>query len=201
MKHPQCFHRQLIRAALLTLLMTGGCSESPDMRDQRLVDYARDSMTEQRKQNDRIAGQAKAIVEESSQLATAAKEMVQSDAAARRELIAAQTELNSQLNDQRATVDAGHDQLEMERLQIAQQRFRDPVIAAAIHNTGLIIACLLPLVVCIFVIRQMKTQEPDHAAVAELLVSEMTSIRPILLPSPSRRSVGIDHDDAGEPPF
>ena len=201
MKHIPFFHRMLTLTVLATALMTAGCGESPDMRDQRLVDYARDSMTEQRKQNDRIADQAKAVVEESSQLATAAKELVQSDAEARRELIAAQTELNSQLNDQRANVDAGRSQLEMERQQIAQQRIRDPMIAAAIQNTGLIIACLLPLVVCIFVIRQMKTQEPDHAAVAELLVSEMTSIRPILLPSPSRRSVGIDHDDTGEPPF
>ena len=201
MKHIPFFRQMLTLTVLATLLMTTGCGESPDMRDQRLVDFARESMTEQRKQNDRIADQAKAVVEESSQLATAAKELVQSDAEARRELIAAQTGLNSQLNDQRATVDAGRDQLEMERQQIAQQRIRDPMIAAAIQNTGLIIACLLPLVVCIFVIRQMKTQEPDHAAVAELLVSEMTSIRPILLPTPSIRSVGIDHDDAGEPPF
>jgi hypothetical protein len=47
---------------------------------------------------------------------------------------------------------------------------------------------LLPLVVTVFVIRQMQSQEPDHAAVAELLTLELTSDEPLLLPAPQRRS-------------
>ena len=54
-----------------------------------------------------------------------------------------------------------------------------------IQNIGLTLACLLPLVVAVFVIRQMQSQEPDHAAVAELLVLELTADEePRLLPDP-----------------
>ena len=89
------------------------------------------------------------------------------------------------LRHQGQTACAGRDQLEQDRREIAQQRFRDPIVAAAVQNVGLIIACTLPLIVCIFVIRRMSSREPDDAAVAELLVYELTSDRPVLLPGPS----------------
>ena len=59
--------------ALALALAMVGCGESPDMRDQRLAEFARQSMTEQQKQNARIADQSKAVVDESHQLAQAAK--------------------------------------------------------------------------------------------------------------------------------
>jgi len=61
--------------------------------------------------------------------------------------------------------------LEQERKQIAAQRHRDPVLAASIQTVGLVLAALLPLVVCIYVLKQMSRSEPDDGAVAELLVS------------------------------
>ena len=185
-------HRVL---TLALLVMTAGCGDSPDYRDQRLAEFAQQTMTEQRKQNDRIADQSEAVVKESSQLAETAKLMVEHDAQTRRELIAAQTELTSQLNQQQAVVYAGHDQLELERQQIAEKRHRDPVIAMAIENAGLAMACLLPLVICFFVIRQMQTQEPDHAAVAELLIQEFSGDQPRLVPWPSWRPVALEHHD------
>ena len=185
-------HRVL---TLALLVMTAGCGDSPDYRDQRLAEFAQQTMTEQRKQNDRIADQSEAVVKESSQLAETAKKLVEHDAQTRREMIAAQSELTSQLNQQQSVVDAGRDQLELERQQIAEKRQRDPVIAAAIENTGLAIACLLPLVICFFVIRQMQTQEPDHAAVAELLIQEFSGEQPRLLPGPLWRPIGLeDHE-------
>ncbi len=207
-------HRVL---TLALLVMTAGCGDSPDYRDQRLAEFAQQTMTEQRKQNDRIADQSEAVVKESSQLAETAKKLVEHDAQTRREMIAAQSELTSQLNQQQSVVDAGRDQLELERQQIAEKRQRDPVIAAAIENTGLAIACLLPLVICFFVIRQMQTQEPDHAAVAELLIQEFSGDQPRLLPGPSWRPLALEHHEdrrlsdtssdeeaasyLGEPPF
>ena len=173
-------------------------------------------MEEQRKQNDRIADQSEAVVKESSQLVGAAKELVEHDAQTRREMIAAHSELTSQLNQQQAVVDAGRDQLEQERQQIAEKRHRDPVIAIAIETAGMAIACLLPLVICFFVIRQMQTQEPDHAAVAELLIQEFSGEQPRLLQGPLWRPVALEqHADrrlsdtssqeeashCGEPPF
>ena len=185
----------LLVMPLLLLVMTAGCGDSPDFRDQRLAEFARESMIEQRIQNERMADQSEAVVRESNQLAETAKQLVEHDAQTRREMMAAQSELTSQLNQQQAVVDAGRDQLELERQQIAEKRHRDPIIAIAIENAGLAIACLLPLVICFFVIKQMQTQEPDHAAVAELLIQEFSSDQPRLLPGPLWRPIGLeDHE-------
>ena len=179
-------------AAVLLLANIAGCGRSPD---ERLADFAQQTMTEQIKQNDRMADQSQAVVEESHQLAEAAKALVEHDAEARRELIAAQTELTSQLNSQQATIYAGHHRLEQDRRLIADQRHRDPIVAAVIQNFGLVIACLLPLLVSVFVIRQMQSQEPDHAAVVELLTLELTSEQPRLLPGSQLRSDKLTHDE------
>lgn len=169
---------------LMTVLIPGmivGCSRAPD---ERLAEFAQQTMMEQTRQNQRMADQSEAIVDESHQLAEAAKELVERDAEARRELIAAQQELRSQLNEQQSAIYTGHERLEQDRREIAEQRHRDPIIAAVIQDIGLIIACLLPLLIAVQVIWQMQSQEPDHAAVAELLTLYMTSEEPLLLPGP-----------------
>tara|TARA_A100001391_G_scaffold24884_2_gene13535 strand:+ start:138 stop:764 length:627 start_codon:yes stop_codon:yes gene_type:complete len=183
--------RRVTMCLILLILSVAGCSDSPD---ERLAEFAQQSMAEQRMQNDRIADQSQAVVAESHQLAEAAKELVKSDAEARRELIAAQIAITSQLNEQQSVIYTGHDQLEQDRRDIASQRHRDPIIATVIQNLGLTIACVLPLVVAVFVIRQMQSQEPDHAAVAEMLVFELTSDAPRLLPGPMTRRPALDHD-------
>jgi hypothetical protein len=195
MKQMIHFRRVAMCLALLMLGVVGGCGSSPD---ERLADFAEQTMTEQIKQNDRMADQSQAVVEESHQLAKAAKALVEHDAEARRELIAAQQELTSQLNEQQSAIHTGHQQLEQDRREIAEQRHRDPIIAAVIQNIGLTLACLLPLVVAVFVIRQMQSQEPDHAAVAELLVLELTSEEPRLLPDPMSQRHALTHDDVDE---
>ncbi len=189
------FHRILNNITLLLLLIHSGCHQPPDLRDQRLVEIARESMSAQRQQNDRIADQSAAVIQESHQLAEAAKELVELDAEARRELVAAQRELQTQTNQQRSSIDSGRDQLEQERRQLAAQRQRDPLIAAVIQQIGLIIACLLPLIICYGVIRQLQSTDPDHAAVAELLMFELTSDQPLLLPGPVTRSVATAHQE------
>ena len=180
---------------LLTVLMPGavtGCSPAPD---ERLAEFAQQTMTEQSRQNQRMADQTEAIVEESHQLAEAANELVERDAEARHELISAQQELTSQLNEQQSAIYTGHDQLEQDRREIAEQRHRDPIIAAVIQDIGLIIACLLPLLVAVQVIWQMQSQEPDHAAVAELLTLDLTSEEPLLLPGPRLRQDTLAQED------
>ena len=189
-------HRSVAMFAAVLLLATiGGCGSSPD---ERLADFAQQTISEQVRQNDRMADQSQAVVAESHQLAEAAKELVVRDAEARRELIAAQTEMTSQLNEQQSAIHTGHQQLEQDRREIADQRHRDPIIAAVIQDFGLFIACLLPLVVAVFVIRQMQSQEPDHAAVAELLVLELTADEPRLLPGPMSQRHALTHDDPEE---
>lgn len=167
-------------AAMLFALTVPGCFSSDS--DKELVEFAKETMTEQRKQNDRLAEQSAIIVEKTGHLTQAAEKLVEQDAEARRELIAAQQHLQSELNQQQSTVDAHRTRLEDERRQIAVQRGRDPIIANAITNAGLLLACVLPLVVCVLVIRQLHNQQPDDAAVAELLLVEATQQSSVLLP-------------------
>ncbi len=197
MQHNPRTARAVMIAALLMLLTTIGCGPAPDLRDQRLADFARQSTEQQARQNETVAKQSQAVVEESAKLAQAAQQLVQSDAKSRAELIAAQERLTSQLDQQRAAVDTGRDQLEHERKQIAVQRHRDPIVAASIQTVGLIVAALLPLVVCVYVIRLMWRAEPDHGAVAELLVSELTTDQPVLLPAPALRTAPALEHHAG----
>ena len=176
----------------LTLLTVIGCSPAPDMRDQRLADFAEQSMQEQSRQNEHIARQSEAVVQESHKLAEAAQQLVQSDAEARAELIAAQERLTGQLDQQRAAIDAGRDRLEQERRQISEQRHRDPIVAASIQTAGLLAAAVLPLLVCVYIFHQLGRGEPDDAAVAELLVHELVTDQPRLLPGPSIRPA-VEH--------
>jgi len=180
---------------VLTLLTGAGCSPQPDMRDQRLADFAARSMQEQSKQNEHIARQSQAVVEESQTLAEAAQRLVESDAEARAELIAAQERLTGQLDQRRAAIDARRDQLEQDRRRLAEQRHRDPILAASIQTVGLLAAALLPLFVCVYIIRQLGRSDPDDAAVAELLATELTADRPIFLPGPVLRPA-LEHDAA-----
>jgi hypothetical protein len=176
----------------LLILAAAGCDNTPD---GRLADFAQQSMAEQRQQNNRLADQSEAVVAESHQLAEAAKQLVTRDAEARRELIAAQADMTSQLNEQQSALHTGYDRLEQDRRQIAAQRHRDPIIAAVIQNFGLVIACLLPLLVAVLVIRQLQSQEPDHAAVAELLTLELTSDEPRLFLGSQQRPKNLMHHE------
>ena len=179
-------------AAVILLATIAGCSRSPD---ERLAEFAQQTMIEQSRQNQRMADQSEAIVEESHQLTEAAKELFERDAEARRDLISAQQELTSQLHEQQSAIYTGHEQLEQDRRDIAEQRHRDPIIAAVIQNFCLVIACLLPLLVAVQVIWQMQSQEPDHAAVAELLTLELTSEEPLLLPGPRLHQSTLAQED------
>ena len=188
--------RAMMSAATLMLLATIGCSKPPDMRDQRLADFAERSVEQQARQNQEFARQSQSVVEQSRQLAEASKALVAKDAESRREMVAAQHELNTQLNQQRAAIDAGRDALEQDRREIAEQRHRDPIIAESIRSVGLIIACLLPLFGCVLVLWRMGRNEPDDAAVAELLTFELVGDQPKLLPVPPLRPA-IEHRDSG----
>jgi len=185
----------MILPAIMALAATG-CSPAPDMRDERLAQFAEQSLARQAEQNEYIATQSEAIVEQTQEVVDASKELVATDAKTRQELLAAQDRLNSELNAQRAAIDQGRDELERERKQLAEHCHRDPIVAASIQTVGLLVAALLPLLVCAYVIRQMGRSEPDDAAVAELLVHELATDRPRLLPGPSFRPALEQHAES-----
>jgi hypothetical protein len=172
--------------AVTVLLATDSCSSSrrPAAPDERLADFARHSMEQQTRQNEAISRQSEAVVQESRRLAETAQTLVEKDAEARRELVSAQRELQKELVQQQATVSAERDRLEEERRQLAQQRGRDPIVAAAIQYSAGLLACLLPLLICGYLLYRMTRDNDDQTALGELLVLELTSERPLVLPAP-----------------
>ena len=173
---------------LLILISALGCGQAPDYRDQRLAEFAQKSVTEQAQQNAQIT------------------EVIKREASSRQELFSLHQSLTKQLNQQQAGIDAARNRLESDRSEIAQQRFRDPIIAAVLQTSGIMIACLLPLLVAVFGVWQMQSQEPDHAAVANLLVAELTSPRFLHCQTPNLARLGtapgaLPLKESDAPPF
>lgn len=170
---------------LITPLIAIGCGSS----DERLADYAQRSVQQQAQQNEHMARQTETVAKQSQTLAETAHKMVEADARARQELIAAQRELNGELQDERGSLDQQRLDMEQERRQIADTRNRDPIVAAAIQTTGLVIACLLPLLVCAYALRQLSRSHQDEGdGLSELLVQELVAKDSMLLevqPPPS----------------
>jgi hypothetical protein len=152
-----------------------GCNSSDDQ-------FAQQSMANQRQQNELIANQS-AVVQGSSHIAEGAKELVARDAQARQELILAQKQAHEQLHDERANVDRQREALDDERRDIAAQRVRDPIVGAAIQGTIELLACLSPLVLAAYALRQLGRANSARVELGELLLNEFTSSQPTLLPA------------------
>ena len=127
----------VILVVLLILLLIG-CTNSSD---DRLVQMAQEHEKRQSAQSQQMARLQQEVAEGS-------KKLVEADAKARVELAA----LQHALRKDQAAVGRQRDQLEAERRGIATQRSRDPIVAAAITNTGLALVCLLPLLVCVYML-------------------------------------------------
>jgi hypothetical protein len=127
------------------------------------------------------AEQQRQLAQMQAEVARGARQLVESDAKARGELAA----LQRNLQQDQAEIGRQRDQLEADRRQIAEQRHRDPLIAAAITSIGLILACLLPLLLCWALLRRPPVDGEAEAALAEFLVQDLTSDHPVLLPAQS----------------
>jgi hypothetical protein len=117
-----------------------------------------------------------------AQVTEASRQLVEADAKARTETIAMQRDL------QKGQDELGHqrDQLENDRRQYADQRSRDPIIANTILDVGIILACLLPLALCIFLVLGLRDKSQSDSDLADVLVQEIVSDAPMLLPPPGR---------------
>jgi hypothetical protein len=165
------------RLAVLTILTTlAGCNPP----DQRLVDFAEEANRQQARQSEQVARQSREI-------ASAAHDLVEQDAAARRELLEAQARNQERFREQQVAIEQERQQLHEERRETAQAAARDPVIAQALIATGLILAALLPLLVTAYALRRL----PETGAAEELLTDALLEDLASLLeaPPPSRPPV------------
>lgn len=158
-----------LSSLIVVLMMIAGCESS----DERLARMAEETTRQQAQQNERLA-------EQHHEIAQASRQLVEADAKARAEF----GQLTRGLQTERFEIGHQRDAMEEERRQLARARQRDPIIATAVLQVGLVIACLLPLLVCIYVLRAVTSGDTagDSQALSELLVLDLTSNRPLLLP-------------------
>ncbi len=162
--------KRILPASLLMCLIVG-CGS-----DDRLTQMAKEHEARQAEQNLQMAELQKSVADGS-------KRLVEAEAESRNKLLAMQDKLRA---DQ-ATVGEQRDKLEGERREIAEQRLRDPIIAEAIVQVGLVLACLLPLVLAGYLVYAMKhTVSHDDAIVTEFLVADLVSEHPLLLGPPTQ---------------
>jgi hypothetical protein len=165
----------------MLMLTTTGCDEN---ENKRLADMAERNVERQAAQNRQMS-------ELQSEVARGARTLVEADAKARAELVALERDAQAE----RAEIGRQRDSLEEERRDLATRRWLDPIIAASITNIGLLAACLLPLVLCWYLLHR-RVEPADDQAIAEVLLDDLVADRPLLLPpAEDRRSIGIHKVD------
>jgi len=150
------------------LVLISSCDSGPD---QRLVNVAMESATRQAEQN-------KQMVDLHKQVAEGSRKLVDADAQARQELV----ELQRDLRSDQAEVGRQRDALESERRVIAKERYWDGILGTALYSGAGLLACLLPLLLCGWMLHAVRDKQGTDEALAELLVQERVTDRPLLLP-------------------
>jgi VIT1/CCC1 family predicted Fe2+/Mn2+ transporter len=156
--------RPIWMALPLLALIAIGCSSG----DERLVELSRESTNRQAEQNRLVENNNRQVLEATNRL-------VEADAKSRTE----NNELHRQIESEKSGIDEQRDALEQERRQIAAERTRDPIIAESIQAAAGLIAAMLPLLVCLFLLRGLF-QRPDDETLAEVLIEDLVSQHPLL---------------------
>jgi hypothetical protein len=167
----QCIaaHRAAILMTVLPLIA------SCESGDTQLAEFARQAAQQQAQQQERMAHQSEAIVKQSQEVTAAARELVQQDAVARRDLIEAQDKLQKQSHLERVSLDNQRQQLDAERKAAASAAVRDPIVARAIVSGGLILAALAPLLVTLYALKRLPEQRPMDDLLGETLIQSVVN--------------------------
>lgn len=167
-------HAMCMTILLVLIATMSGCDE-----DEQLARMAEEHARRQ-------AAQSQQMAELQQEVAQGARELVEADGKAREGIVALQRDIQTE----RTEIGRQRDHLEEDRRQLADQRHRDPIIAATIMQAGMVIACILPLVLCWYLLHREPAQA-DDAVVAEVLIQDLTAESPLLLPSPTTRRSAI----------
>jgi hypothetical protein len=144
-----------------------------------MADMAERQLDRQAEQNHRMAELQKEVAE-------GAHDLVEADARAREEMVGVHRDLQAE----RSEVGHQRDALEQDRRDHAYQRHRDPIVAEAIAKTGLLLACVLPLILCWYLLHR-RPEPVDDQAIAEVLLDDLVTERPLLRPSAAEPTASI----------
>jgi len=186
----------ILALAAAAMMGAAGCTGD----DGRLAEYAKNSVEQQTRQNEQIARQNQEVTHQNRQVVEAARNLVEADAKARQEMVAAQKSLQAGLQSERSTLDQQRQDLELERKDIARHRYWEPVVAQAITGCGVLLACLLPLVICVYVLRSLHHDRGEESELNELLVTELTAESPRLLLPPAEIRPALERELSSRDP-
>lgn len=169
----------MVQIAAALMLLTAGCDEE---ESKQLAEMAERHLERQAEQDQQMTQLQREVAE-------GARGLVEADAQSRQEMVTLQREVQAE----RAVVGQQRDLLEGERRELAAQRHRDPLIAAAITSSGLLLACVLPLVLCWYLLAQ-RIEPADDRAVAEVLLEDLTRDKPALFLPAGSPAIGVQED-------
>lgn len=155
-----------VAVTALVVLAAGGCTNDENIR---LAEMAERNLERQDAQDARNT-------ELQREVAEGTRRLVEADAAAREGIV----ELHRDVQAERSELGRQRDQLETERREIASDRIHTPIIAEAIKAFGLLLACMVPLLIALQVLRRAD-DSADNAAIAELLLSDLSDEKPNLI--------------------
>jgi hypothetical protein len=168
---------------LLTLMML--VIVACDSRDQRLAEFAQRSAAEQAAQN-------RAAAELATQAAENQRRTVEVVEKSRQDLIAQQKDSKSTSTNSvpRSTGNAAI---------WLTNGIGKSMLAPVLTSIGFLLVTALPLVLCWYLLHSLKDAPVDETSVTQLLVQDLVSDQPILLPPPVSSARHITHS-VPEPP-
>ncbi|HCO22673.1 MAG TPA: hypothetical protein DIT97_06255 [Gimesia maris] len=170
---------------LLMQAMIGTACESEDQRLARLAtEYA-----------DRQAEQGSQVIDLQQELMTGSRQLIEADSRARTEMI----DLHREIQEERRSLDLRHEQLEAERRSIERNRFWAPYLIDLSRQLFLLVACLLPLMLCRHLLT-LALKQGEEALIGEQLLEDIVSDDPVLIPSKATRLILEDPTELNPPP-
>lgn len=179
--------KTLILPITALMVATLGCDA-----DHRVAEVATDAAQRQAEQNEEMIRLNREVAENNQRLIEAdsqsrqeviqvQRDLIERDAEGRQQLNAMQREVQTAVNQERSSLDRQHEKLDDERRDIVQDRRWDSVLGSAIAGFGVILACLTPVVLAVYLLHSIHNQEPSDAELTELLLQEIGSDRSVLL--------------------
>ena len=168
-----------------TLGLVCGCG-SPD---DRLVELSEQSAARQAEQNQQIARQSREVT-------AAVHDLVAADAKARDDLLKAQKSLQQEIQAERTRLDARRSQIDRDAADLAAAEQSEPLIAAAITALGILLACLLPLLLCGYLLRALAS-DPGSDELATVLTYELIAAEPFEIVNSMPVAAQLEGDSPG----
>lgn len=169
--------KTLVLTILLMQAIVGTACKSEDERLARLaMEYA-----------NRQTEQGSRVIDLQQELLTGSRQLIEADSRARTQMI----DLHREIQDERRSLDQRYEQLEAERRSVERNLYWDPYLIDLTRQIMLLVACLLPLVLCRHLL-SLALKQGEEVLIGEQLLEDIISDNPILLP-PKVKHPELEH--------